>query len=127
MLKLRRLLPFAVLCLVQGGHAFAGEDSHAGQAVENSIQASGHASASAAHSIAASGQVTSAAFATPMSMGVAPLVSGGVASARTANESMRVAAPPMRKPLRITDEAVTTTPPDEALRRNGEKKSDKKS
>lgn len=122
MLKFKLLLSFAVLCFIQGSHVFAGEDTHAGQAVRNSTAASGHASASAAHSIAASGQVTSAASAIPLSIGGAALVSGGAVSIGAANESMKAAASPIGKPLKITDEAITTTPPNEALKKKDEKK-----
>lgn len=127
MLKFKRLLSLAVLCFVQSSLVYAGEDTHAGQAVRNSTEASGHASASAAHSIAASGQATSAASAIPLSIGGAALVSGGAASIGVANQSMRAAAAPIGKPLKITDEAITTTPPNEALKRKDEKKSDQKS
>lgn len=127
MLKFKRLLPFAVLCFVQGSLAYAGEDAHAGQAVKNSTAASGNASASAAHSIAASGRATSAASAIPLSMGGVAVVSGGAASIGVANQSMRAAAAPIGKPLKITDEAITATPPNEALKKTDEKKSDQKS
>lgn len=120
MLKLKLMLPVAVLCLAQSGYTFAANDTHAGQA-------SGHASASAAHSIAASGQVTSAASAMPLSIGGAALISGGVASVGAAHGSMRAATSPVGKPLKITDEAITVTPPSEALKRKDKEKSEKKS
>ncbi|TAN72082.1 MAG: hypothetical protein EPN14_10890 [Gallionella sp.] len=127
MLKIKQLLPIAALCLAaQSSCVLAGEDTHAGQAIKNSAQASGHASASAAHSIAASGQVTSAASAMPLSIGGAALTSGGVASIGAANESMKAATSPIGKPLKITDEAITTTPPNEALKTKESKKSDEK-
>lgn len=127
MLNFKQLLPFAVLCFVQSCLVYAGEDTHAGQAVRNSAEASGHASASAAHSIAASGQVTSAASAIPLSVGGAALVSGGAVSIGAANGSMKAAASPIGKPLKITEEAITTTPPNEALKKKDEKIFDKKS
>jgi hypothetical protein len=110
------------------GHAFAGsEDTHAGQAVNNGVQASGHASASAAHSIIASGQVVSAAAVVPLSIGGAVLVSGGIASAGAAHGSAKAASAPIGTPLEITDEAIVTMPPNEALKTNAqEKKSEKK-
>lgn len=126
MLNFKLLLPVAALCLVQSGHAFSGEDTHAGQAVKSASQASGNASASAAHSIAASGQVTSAMSAVPLSIGGAALVSGGAVSVGAANESMRMATSKIGKPLKITDEAIVTTPPNEALKKQDAKKSDKK-
>lgn len=116
MLKFGLLTPITILCLIQSGHTFA-EDTHVGQAVNNISQASGHASASAGHAIAASGQVTSAASAIPLSIGGAALTSGGVASMRVANDSMKAATSPIGTPLRITNEAITITPPDEALKK----------
>lgn len=124
--KLKLLLPITALCFAQSGYVFAGSDTHAGQAVSDAAQASSHASASAAHSIAASGQVTSAASAIPLSIGGAALISGGAVSIGAANESMRAATSPIGKPLKITDEAITTTPPNEALKRKDGKKSDEK-
>lgn len=126
MLKFKLLFPIAALCLTQSGQAFSGDDTHAGQAVNNAAQASGYASASAGHAIAASGQVTSAASAMPLSIGGAVLMSGGAVSIGAANDSMRAATSPIGKPLKITDEAIITTPPNEALKRNNEKKSDEK-
>lgn len=127
MLKIKPLLPIATLCLAaHGSYALAGEDTHAGQAVSNAGQASGHASASAAHSIAASGQVTSAASAIPLAIGGAALTSSGAVSTGAANESMKAATSKIGKPLKITDEAMTTTPPDKALKAKNSKKSDKK-
>jgi len=35
---------------------------------------------------------------------------------------MKAAASPIGKPLKITDEAITTTPPNEALKNKDEKK-----
>lgn len=124
MLRFRLLFSIAALCLVSNGYVYAGEDAHAGQAIKNSAQASGHASASAAHSIVSSGQATSAISAIPLSVGGAALVSGGAVSIGAANESMRAATSPIGKPLKITDEAITTTPPNEALKRKDEKKPD---
>lgn len=126
MLKFKLLLPVAAFCIAQSSFVFAGDNTHAGQAVGNAAEASGHASASAAHSIAASGQVTSAASAIPLSIGGAALISGGAVSIGAANESMRAATSPIGKPLKITDEAITTTPPNEALKRKDEKKPDEK-
>lgn len=127
MLKIKLLLSIAALCLAaHGSYVLAGEDTHAGQAASNAAQASGHASASAAHSIAASGQVTSAASAMPLSIGGTALISGGAASVGAANESMKAATSPIGKPLKITDEAITATPPNEALKRKDGKKSDEK-
>lgn len=126
MLKFKLALPVAVLCIAQSGYVFAGDDTHAGQAINNASEASGHASASAAHSIAASGQVTSAASAMPLSIGRAALISGGAVSVGAAQGSMRAAASPIGKPLKITDEAIVTTPPNVALKSKDEKKSEKK-
>lgn len=126
MLNSKLSLSLAVAVLIQSGHAFAGDDTHGGQAVSNAVQASGHASASAAHSVAASGQVTSAASAMPLSIGGAVLISGGVASVGAAHGSMKAATSPVGKPLKITDESITVTPPNEALKRKDDKKSDGK-
>lgn len=100
------------------GHAYAGaQDTQAGQAVSDGIQASGHASASAAHSMAASGQVTSGASAVPLSIGAAALGSAGAASAGVAGDSARNASGQIGQPLEITDEAIVTMPPKEALKK----------
>lgn len=126
MLKFKLWFPVAALCFAQSSYVFAGENTHSGQAINNSGQASGNASASAGHSIAASGQVTSAASAMPLSIGGAALISGGAVSIGAANESMRAATSTIGKPLKITDEAITTTPPNEALKTKDEIKTDQK-
>jgi hypothetical protein len=113
-LKLNWLLAFLVVAAI--GHAFADDNTHAGRAVNEAVQSSGHASASAAHSIAASGQVTSAVSAVPLSIGGAALGSAGAVSAAAARDSMRAATAPIGTPLEITDEAITVIPPNEALR-----------
>lgn len=124
MRKLMFVSSAIVLCFAHAGAVLAGDDTHAGQAVSNAGQASGHASASAAHSIAASGQVTSAASAMPLAIGGAVLGSAGAASAGAARDSMKAATAPIGTPLEITDEAITTMPPNEALKVKDSKKSD---
>jgi len=114
-----------VLLVTTGGPLFAGDNTNAGQAVKESAQASGNASASAAHSIVASGQVTSAASAVPLSVGGAVLGSAGAVSAGAANDSMKAATAPIGTPLEVTDESITTMPPNEALKVKNDKKSDK--
>lgn len=106
------------------GNTVAGDNTYSGQAIKEGVQSSGHASASAANSIAASGQVTSAAIAVPLSAGGAVLGSAGAASASAANQSMRAATAPIGTPLVVTDEAITITPPNEALKRNVSDKKD---
>ena len=112
------------LFFITTGSAVAGDNTYSGQAIKEGVQASGHASASAANSIAASGQVTSAAMAVPLSVGGAVLGSAGAASASAANQSMRAATAPIGTPLEVTDEAITITPPNEALKRNVSDKKD---
>lgn len=114
-----------VLLFTTCGPVFAGDNTHAGQAVQESVQASGNASASAAHSIVASGQVTSAASAVPLSIGGAVLGSTGAVSAGAAHDSMKAATAPIGTPLEVTDESITTMPPNEALKTKSDKKSDK--
>jgi hypothetical protein len=111
------LIPLAIALLVANSQTSAGENTHSGQAIQNSGQASANGSASAAHSIAASGQITSAASAIPLSIGGAVLGSAGAVSAGAARDSMRAATAPIGKPLEITDEAITTMPPNEALKK----------
>lgn len=121
------ILTGTLLSLGIVGNAFAGsEDTHAGRAVNEGIQTSGHASASAAHSIIASGQVVSAAAAVPLSIGGAVLVSGGLASVGAANGSAKAASAPIGTPLEITDEAIVTIPPNEALKTNAQTKKPEK-
>lgn len=119
-----RLLAVAVLCVLQNVSVFAVED--AGQAMGNAPKAGSNASGSAAHSISMSGRAVSAAISTPLSMGGVAVVSGGAASIGVANESRRVGALPIGKPLKITDEVITITPPNEALKNKDEKKSERK-
>lgn len=92
---------------------------HSGQASGHAARSGSHASASAGHSVAASGQVTSAASAIPLSIGGAALSVGGAVSMGAAHDSARAAASPVGKPLPITDEIITVTPPNEALKRKG--------
>jgi len=106
----------ASLLVVGLAPALAQNDTHAGRAVKEAVQASGHASASAAHSIVASGQVTSAVVAVPLSVGGAVLGSAGAASAAAARDSAKAATAPIGTPLEVTDEAITVMPPNEALK-----------
>lgn len=101
------------------GQGFAADNTHAAQAVKDGVTASGKASTSAAHSIVASGQVTSAVAAVPLSV-------GGAVSTGAARSSMKAATAPIGTPLEVTDESITTMPPNEALKRKDDKKSDKK-
>lgn len=114
--KLELISLQAVFVAVTVGSAFADDNTHAGRAVNEAVQASGHASASAAHSIAASGQVTSAVSAVPLSIGGVALGVAGAVSAGAARDSMRAATAPIGTPLVITDETVTVVPPNEALK-----------
>ncbi len=109
--------------LLAAGPAFSGgQNTHAGQAVDESVQASGHASASAAHSMAASGQVTSAASAVPLAIGGAVMQSGGAASTSAARELMNAASAPIGTPLQVTDDAIVTMPPNMALQKTDDKR-----
>jgi hypothetical protein len=87
-------------------------NTHAGRAVDHAAKSFSHASGSAAHSIAASAQVTSAASAIPLSIGA----SVGAVSGQMAKESMKAATAPIGTPLEVTDEALTSVPPNEALK-----------
>lgn len=120
-----RIVSSVFLAALASSTAYAEEDTHAGRAITYSGQASAATSGSAAHSIAASGQVTSAASAIPLSVGGAVLGSAGAVSAQAAHDSMKAATAPIGTPLNITDEAITTMPPNEALKTNNAKKSDK--
>jgi hypothetical protein len=106
----------SALILTSAGQISAGEDTHSGQAVRESAQTSGHASASAAHSIVASGQTTSAVAAVPLSAGGAVLGSVGAVSADAARSLTNAATAPIGAPLQITEESITTVPPNEALK-----------
>ena len=114
-----------VLLVTTAGPLFAEASKPVGQTVQESAQVSGNASSSAAHSIVASGQVTSAASAVPLSVGGAVLGSAGAVSAGAAHDSMKAATAPIGTPLEVTNESITTMPPNEALKINNDKKSDK--
>ncbi|HXU93034.1 MAG TPA: hypothetical protein VFP33_05200 [Gallionella sp.] len=94
----------------------AGADSLSGQASQNASGASLHASASAIHAIAASGQATFALSAVPLAIGG----SVGAVSGQLAKDSMSAANAPIGTPLKITDEVLTITPPNEALKATAE-------
>jgi hypothetical protein len=96
--------------------ALAQDTTHAGQAVENGVAASGHTSASAAHSIAASGQLTSGALAVPFLASGAVMGSAGAGSAAVGRDALRAATAPIGTPLPITDETITVISPAEALK-----------
>jgi hypothetical protein len=92
------------------------DGSLSGQAIQNAGGASLHASASAAHAIAASGQATFALSAVPLAIGG----SVGAVSGQLAKDSMSAANAPIGTPLKITDEVLTITPPNEALKATAE-------
>jgi len=112
-LPLRIVVGVCLSCFYSFG--CAGNDTHSGRALSESLKASSHASASAAHSVAASGRVASAATAIPLSMGAAVSGAVSVGSAAAATASLRAATAPIR-PLPISDESVTVVRPDEALK-----------
>jgi|GEM_PF-999019 len=125
-MRTTRLISLALaLLLTPSSPIFAGEGTHAGQAVQESGQASVHASGSAAHAIAASGQATSAVSAVPLSIGGAVLGSAGAVSAQAARSLAKAATAPIGTPLDITEESIITTPPNEALKPVQNKKDDK--
>ena len=108
-----------VLLVTTGGTLFAGDNTNSGQAVQVSAQAS------AAHSVVASGQMTSAASSVPLSAGGVVLGSAGAVSTGAALDSMKAATAPIGTPLEVTDESITTMPPNEALKATNSKTSDK--
>ena len=102
------------------------DNSQSGQAVQaasgviqNASGFSVRASASVIHAIAASGQVTFAVSAIPLA------VSGAV-SGRMAQDSINAANAPIGTPLPITDEIITITPPDVALKTQNPEAKDNK-
>lgn len=105
------------------GDALADDDTHAGRAIFESIQASGNLSRGALHSIAASGQVVFAVSAVPLAVSGGVFGAAGDISAAAARDSMRAATAPIGTPLEITDQAITVMPPNEALK--GQKNSPK--
>lgn len=102
------------ISLAISGPVLANE-THAAQAVGHSGKASAHASGSAAHAIAASGKTTSAVAAVPLSVGGAALSTAGAVSMAVGGQ-LSTAASAASGPLPITEETITTTPPDQALR-----------
>jgi hypothetical protein len=116
MYKFARISLATIVLFAAIGSAFAENETHAGRAVKESLQTSGHASGSAAHSIAASGQVTSGVLAVPLSVGGAVLSTAGAVSISAASNLMKTATAPIGTPLKITDEVITTIPPDQALK-----------
>lgn len=116
MYKSTRIFLTCIVIVATIGGAIADDETHAGRAVKESMQASGHASASAGHSIAASGQVTSAALAVPLSVSGAVLGAAGAVSTNAASDLMKAATAPIGTPLKISNEVITSIPPDEALK-----------
>lgn len=111
-------LALSVFALVAAFPVAAADQTHAGRAVTLSGQASAATSGSAAHAIAASGQVTSAAIAVPLAIGGSALTSAGAASTASANTLLDAANAPIGTPLPVTDESITSVPPDQALKVN---------
>ncbi|MBF0214679.1 MAG: hypothetical protein HQM00_14145 [Magnetococcales bacterium] len=114
---MRIVLGGLVLGSVFSGMAWAGEESHSGQALQDAGQASGFASRALMHGIVSAGQATSAVTAVPLSVG--GLVSGaaGAASATIAADSQQAASAPVdAAPLPVTEEVITILAPDEALK-----------
>jgi len=118
------LLLLTMLSMTTYSQAATSQDTHLGQAVEESgkavkagAQASGHASASAAHALVGSGQVVSAAASVPLAVGGSALTSAGAASTAAAKGLQQAASAPAGKPLDISEESMSTTPPDKALQR----------
>lgn len=114
-----------ILTVLLASRAFATEPTHSGQASANAAQSGSHASASIGHSIAASGQVTSAASAIPLAIGGVVSGAAGAVSGQAAHNSARAATAPIGIPLDITDETITVMPPNEALKKEAQQKSEK--
>lgn len=111
-------IPLVSACLLLSFGAMA-DQTISGAALQDSGQAIQHSGASAAHAIAASGRVTLGVSAVPLAIGGASLSTVGAISAGMAQDSARAASTPraIGQPLEITNETITITPPDEALRR----------
>ena len=105
----------ALALLLPCGAAFA-DESLSGQAIRESIQASGHASAAAGNAIAASGRAVLGLSAVPLAIGGSVLGTAGAVSGAAAGELARAANAPIGTPLEITDETITVMPPDQALK-----------
>ncbi len=106
-----------LLTLLAASHtAFAEDQTHSGQAINNAVQSGSHASASAGHSIAASGQVTSGISAIPLAIGGVVSGAAGAISSQAAHGLSQAATAPIGTPLDITNETITVMPPDEALK-----------
>jgi len=114
--RFQRDLVFLGCAMFGASGVWSQDNSHAAQAVNNGVTASGHASASAAHSVAASGQLTSAAVAVPLLSAGAVAGSVGKASTQVGADSMRAATVPIGTPLEVTDEPITVMSPKEALK-----------
>ncbi|MBI5277808.1 MAG: hypothetical protein HY854_15255 [Burkholderiales bacterium] len=110
-----RSIAFAAFAAASSG-APGADATLSGAAVRDSVQASGHASASAAHAIAASGRATLGVLAIPLGISGTVSAAAGAASTAAAMDSARAANLPIGTPLEITDETITVTPPDQALR-----------
>lgn len=116
------LIGIAFSIMTLGAAVAAEPNTHAGKAVDHAAKSFSNASGSVVHSIAASGQLTSAASAIPLSIGA----SVGAASGQLAHDSMKAATAPIGTPLPVTDEVLTTIPPNEALKVKKDEKSDNK-
>lgn len=112
-----RQIPCALTLVLLSFSAIA-DPSMSGAALQDSGQAIQHSGASAAHAIAASGRVTLGVSAVPLAVGGASLGAVGAISAGIAQDSARAASAPVTigQPLEITNENITITPPNEALR-----------
>jgi hypothetical protein len=104
-----------IACTV-GCSTLGGLPANAQNSVQNASTASGHASKAVTLGITASGQATLGVIAVPILS--AGFVSGGVGGASTAAGKSSAAAGGLSTsgPLPITDEAITITPPTEALK-----------
>lgn len=106
-------LTYSIAFLVISVTAFAGTDDTK-EAIKHSGKASTHVSGSAAHAIAASGKTTSAIAAVPLAISGTTLRAAGAVSTSAA-ASLSAAASQPATPLVITDEVISTVPPNKAL------------
>jgi hypothetical protein len=113
---------FVALLTVGALNPANADDSLSGQAFKNASGASLHASANFAHAIAASGQATFAVSAIPFAVGG----SVGAVSGQIAKDSMRIANTPIGTSLVISDDVLTISPPNEALKTKPSNKDEQK-
>ena len=108
---------FSALVFLISAQIYAQSTPASRQELSRLAEAGSNASGNIVNGVVASGRLTSAISAVPLSVGAVVLGSAATVISEAATESAKLALIPIGQPLPVSDQVVTTMPPNEALKK----------